>query len=532
MSSSSPGKKLHLYHTFGKEMRPVRVGPDQVQVQVGKSANCGRQLATVYCCGPTVYDDSHLGHAFTYVRFDLFRRVLSVFGNLDLIVAMNITDIDDKILQKARSESTESANKYLTVSQHYYNSFVSDLTSLNVSQPHFFLRVTDHIQDIVTYIQSLEKKGYAYLNNDTKDVVFDSATITPFSQVAELDSDKAKGKKSPRDFVLWKHAKPGEPCWPYLSTSGQTVNGRPGWHVECSAMATGVFGSQIDFHYGGKDLIFPHHYNESACCSAYNGSRDPVHSWSRQWLHSGHLLFNKEKMSKSLGNVVSIKAFLEKYSANILRLFCIRTHYRSDFHYDEALLGQAQVYDSELKQLVHLIQSELERQASGRLEAMFDGESCTMDTIDETEQAMMQGIADDLHLDAGLQAVLKLRHYFEELIGQRKCCLLQLVRAKHLLEAWFLAMGLNYELSPSLSGKEGQSSKETAIALNIIREVRNDIRTLALERRAIEKANSTKRELDEESKVAHQLFNIADKLRGKLEHHGLLVKDSKSESVK
>lgn len=222
---------LQLYNTFKKKTEIVKLGDAESHVKVGLGTNL-RFAATVYCCGPTVYDHCHLGHALTYVRFDLLRRVLSTYCNVDLIVGMGITDIDDKILAKAGPESQNSHERFTNVAQTFYESFREDMSALNVSPPHFYLRVTDHVQDIIDYVRRIEELGAAYINPVTDDVTFDTSRVASYAQMLSLDelqTTKSAGKKSPRDFALWKRAKPGEPSWDYISpTTGQVIPGRPG----------------------------------------------------------------------------------------------------------------------------------------------------------------------------------------------------------------------------------------------------------------------------------------------------------------
>ena len=220
---------LHVYHSFKKCVEQVTVGEQRDVVHVTNSTNNeSRLLGTVYCCGPTVYDHCHVGHGFTYVRFELLRRVLAIYCNLDLIVGMGITDIDDKILKKAQSEKPNDRDHYISIGQRYMQSFKDDLSALKVSSPHFYLPVTKHIDDIKKFINSLEANDYAYINEVTGDVTFNSARVPYSATINDSITDKSVGKRSPRDFVLWKSAKPGEPFWEYQSSSGSIINGRPG----------------------------------------------------------------------------------------------------------------------------------------------------------------------------------------------------------------------------------------------------------------------------------------------------------------
>lgn len=236
-TTSAQFDALKLYHSFKKTIEPVRV--NDALLTVGPAAG-DRLLATAYCCGPTVYDHSHLGHAITYLRFDLFRRVLATYCNTDLIVGMGLTDLDDKIIARANeSGDANDGERFAAVADTYARSFRDDMQALHVSPPHFYLPVMQHIGDIIAYIERLEAHEFAYINDATGDVVFDTARITSYAQSAPAPSiggdEKATGKRSPRDFVLWKAAKLGEPSWNYRSRTGAVICGRPGERVICIA---------------------------------------------------------------------------------------------------------------------------------------------------------------------------------------------------------------------------------------------------------------------------------------------------------
>lgn len=271
----------HFWNSFLRERRTVN--------RENLISVAGKLYATCYVCGPTVYDFCHLGHALNYVRFDLFRRAMRRFCNIHVIAAMGITDIDDKIITKANHEKVSAES----IAKRYTNAFLEDLTSLGVEEPDIFMPVTENMHLVVDFLSRLEQLGYAYVNQVTGDLVFDTGKVKDYMASEETESGKSTGKKSPRDFVLWKLSKPGEPSWSFTSRTGKEILGRPGWHVECSAMGTGIFGSRLHFHYGGKDLVFPHNYNESACCHAYH-QLPTIDGWSQIWLNTGHLILQKQ----------------------------------------------------------------------------------------------------------------------------------------------------------------------------------------------------------------------------------------------
>lgn len=284
-----------------------------------------------YFSGPTVYDSAHVGHASTYVRIDILQRILRDYFGVNLVTCMNITNIDDKIIKK----SAESGRNWKLIAKEYEAEFWEDLSSLNVKHPDIKLRVTDKIPEIIKFIEGIEKKGFTKIVDNS--VHFKTSDYTNYAKLQNsVLEDPTAG-----DFALWKGAKPGEPSW-----ETKWGNGRPGWHIECSTLATLVFGSHLDFHAGGIDLRFPHHENEEAQSCVYHS----VDDWVTNWIHTGHLHLKgqSEKMSKSLKNTVSIRELLQNYSSDQFRVACILSHYRSSIEFGPDLLTAA---DAILKKL-------------------------------------------------------------------------------------------------------------------------------------------------------------------------------------
>jgi cysteinyl-tRNA synthetase len=246
------------------------------------------------------------------------------------VTVMNVTDVDDKIIGRAVQEQRSAQQ----IADDCLNSYLEDMKSLNILAPDALIRVTDKIDTIVRFIQRIESNGNAYVNPVTGDVCIKSEQLNDYQQSNNANliaEEKASGKQSAEDFVLWKRSKPGEPFWTYHSVStDQSIQGRPGWHVECSAIATEALGNRIDFHFGGQDLMFPHHLNESACCSAWDAtdSQQPIHGWSSNWIHFGKFIIKNQKMSKSLGNGISIKQHLSQYPPELLRIVCLSHPYK------------------------------------------------------------------------------------------------------------------------------------------------------------------------------------------------------------
>jgi cysteinyl-tRNA synthetase len=276
----------------------------------------------LYACGTTVYDISHVGHARKEVAFDVIVRHLRATGH-DVRFVRNITDVDDKIIKKAHAESRTSDE----VARHYTELMSEDFQALGLVTPTVEPRATEHIAEVLDIIQRLEARGLAYAAGG--DVYYAVGGFARYGQLSGQSIDDLKAgarievdehKRSPLDFALWKAAKPGEPSW-----ESPWGPGRPGWHIECSAMAHRYLGEPFDIHGGGSDLIFPHHENEIAQSEGAFGDGN----FARHWLHSGMVTFGGEKMSKSLGNVVAIRKVRETHDLEALRLLLIGVHYRS-----------------------------------------------------------------------------------------------------------------------------------------------------------------------------------------------------------
>jgi cysteinyl-tRNA synthetase len=280
----------------------------------------------MYVCGVTPYSEAHIGHAMSYIIFDVIRRYLK-FSGYRLKFVQNFTDIDDKIIDRANKRGIPATE----LAQQYSDSFMEDMDALNVSRADFYPRATEEIDKIIEVVQGLIDKGYAYETGGS--VYFRVRKVDDYGKLAHrtLDSMMAgarieidEDKEHPMDFTLWKASKPGEPSW--TSPWGE---GRPGWHIECSAMSLKYLGETIDIHGGGQDLIFPHHENEIAQSEGFTGKKP----FAKYWMHNGLLQFGEDKMSKSLGNLITIKDALKDYSADTIRLFVLNSHYRSPLKY-------------------------------------------------------------------------------------------------------------------------------------------------------------------------------------------------------
>jgi len=300
------------------------------------------ETVTMYVCGVTVYDDCHIGHAMSYVIFDVIRRYLE-FKGYKLKHVQNFTDIDDKIIDRAQQSGVPA----LELAEKYVSEYFKDMDALNVKRADIYPRATEEIPKIVEIVQGLITNGHAYESEGS--VYFRVKSFSGYGKLTHQDLDDMMSrscstegeKEDPLDFVLWKAAKPGEPSW-----SSPWGEGRPGWHIECSAMALKYLGDSLDIHGGGQDLIFPHHENEITQSEAFTG----VAPFVRYWLHNGLLQLGEDKMSKSLGNLITVKEALERYSPDAIRLFILGSHYRSPLTHSEETLEAAETGMERLRQ--------------------------------------------------------------------------------------------------------------------------------------------------------------------------------------
>lgn len=285
----------------------------------------------IYLCGVTVYDESHIGHARTIIVFDVLRKYLES-KKTDVEFIQNFTDVDDKIISRAKTENTTAEQ----ISSKYIQRYFSDFDGLNVKRANDYPKATDHIEDIKNFINTLIENGIAYVS---KNGVYFS--VSKFPQYGKLSKKKIdelqsgarieidESKKDPLDFALWKFSDE-KPLW-----DSPWGKGRPGWHIECSAMSIKYLGENFDIHGGGRDLIFPHHENEIAQSESYTKKQ-----FAKIWMHVGMVTINGEKMSKSLGNIKSIKHVLDNWGPNVIRLFCLSGHYSKPIDYSEELLKE------------------------------------------------------------------------------------------------------------------------------------------------------------------------------------------------
>jgi cysteinyl-tRNA synthetase len=311
----------------------------------------------MYFCGPTVYDFFHIGNARSFISVDIIRRYFEYKGYKPIFV-MNLTDVDDKIIKKANQENVEPA----IIAEKFTEAFMEDIKKLKVKPADLYPKATAHMSEIISMIKKLEEKGFAY--NIDGNVFYDVKKFVNYGKLSGKNTDDLESgarieineeKKNPLDFSLWKKAKEGEPYW-----ESPWGNGRPGWHIECSAMSCKHLGETFDIHSGGSDLIFPHHENEIAQSEAANGK-----PFVNYWIHFGFLNINNEKMSKSLGNFSTARDVLREFPAEAIRMLFAQTHYAGPLNFTDELLASAQKGLEKITNLKDIINENLDKGGDG-----------------------------------------------------------------------------------------------------------------------------------------------------------------------
>ncbi len=380
---------LKLYNTLSRKKETFK------PIEGGK--------AKMYVCGPTIYDYAHIGHGRSAVVFDILRRYLEHKG-YDVTFVFNYTDIDDKLINRAREEKTtvqELADRFEKI-------YDEDYEALNVKAPSYKPKATGHVKEMVDVIERLEKKGFAYII-DGDGVYFDLARFNEYGKLShqkreDLDSgsrvDVNLRKKSPHDFVLWKFKKEGEPSWE--SPWGE---GRPGWHIECTAMSIRYLGEHFDIHGGGQDLIFPHHEDEIAQSEAATGKK-----WVNYWVHNGFITVNKEKMSKSLKNFTTLRDALKEYEPNVLRFFYLTTHYRAPLDLSEENIEYA-------KNTLHRL---LEFMRNLKFHQGGSANADVSDIVKKAKGSFDIAMDDDLNMSEALAAIFEFVKEMNTLMAEKK----------------------------------------------------------------------------------------------------------------
>ncbi|MFQ6073742.1 MAG: cysteine--tRNA ligase [Candidatus Bathyarchaeia archaeon] len=364
----------------------------------------GKQVK-MFVCGQTTYDDAHVGHAKTYVQFDIIVRWLRHLG-YDVFYAQNITDVDDKIIKRAREEGVDP----LSLAKRYTQRFLEDLDALKVKENiNLFPKTSDYIPQMIAQIKTLIEKGYAYVVNG--DVYYDVTKFKDYTRLSRMSIEELKKhriepnprKRNSFDFALWKSQKPGELAW-----DSPWGKGRPGWHIEDTAMTVTILGPQYDLHGGASELVFPHHTNEIAQAEAATGKKPFV----KYWLHTGVLNIKGVKMSKSLKNFVTVREVLSRYDPEVLRLYYASTHYRKDMDFDENDLERPK---AELEYLYNTLRN-VKHAASSKGETPEEVETL----LAETKKKFAEAMNNDFNTPQALTHLYALARQINKIVSKQK----------------------------------------------------------------------------------------------------------------
>ena len=444
----------------------------------------------IYVCGPTVYNFIHIGNARPFVIFEVVRRYFKFIG-YKVKYVQNLTDIDDKMIKKAN----ELGITVRELAQKFIMEYFTDTDSLKIERADVYPRATDHIKEIIEMVKSLEEKGYAYEIDG--DVFFNVSKFKGYGKlshqnIAELRSGSRvkvdKRKKEAIDFALWKRAKEGEPNW-----ESPWGKGRPGWHIECSAMSMKYLGKTFDIHAGGSDLIFPHHENEIAQSEAHNGQQ-----FVKYWMHNGYLCLNNKKMSKSLGNIMKVREIREKYSGEATRYFILSAHYRNPLDFCEEQLQQSRKSLQRLKNTIYNVKYILKQEKFK--DSLNKNEELLIGQIKENEKKFMEAMDDDFNTPVALSWIFALNKevniYLTSEGFKNKKVLEDVVKFYHDLAGQVLGILGDEDLKINFEEQEIQN--------------------------LIDEREKARKEKD---------WSMADKIRDKLKENGIILEDT-SEGVR
>lgn len=469
---------LKLYNSLTKRLEEfIPNEPNQVKM---------------YICGPTVYDSPHIGHARTYISFDVIRRLLSGYFGYNVTFVMNITDIDDKIIIR-------SAERGITcddLTARYESEFFTAMKRLNVLRPDFVTRVTDYIEDTIKFVEKLEDNGLAYARDGS--VYFD---LTKYKDIHSYnllrpavqggEEDAIQGKKSREDFALWKASKENEPR--YETRWGP---GRPGWHIECSAMSSAIFGPKLDIHAGGIDLAFPHHENEIAQCQGYFGEK-----WVNYFLHTGHLNISGCKMSKSLKNFLTIDDILDTCSPSTLRMLFLQHLWNKDMDYDVEQLKEAETNLKKLLNFVSVTESISKNEERRPLDAT---DKHFQSLLEEQQNLVHEAFSTNFNIPKALSSLLS---FVSSVNAKRDVIHSDVLRMinKHVVAI--------LELLGLLESQKQSDQEDEAIA-DILNEFRSSVR------------NAAKRKDGPKS-----YFELCDRVRADVQRFGYVIDDGSEKSI-
>lgn len=407
----------------------------------------------LFVCGPTVYDNSHIGHARTYISFDVIARYLKYRG-FSVFYVQNITDIDDKIINRAR----ETGEETLQLARKFEEKYIEDMKSLGVENVNLYARATEHIGEIINQIETLLKKGFAYETDSG--VYFDESQFEDFGKLSNRNIEDLNvhrinpdtSKRNPGDFALWKK-KDEQPYW-----DSPWGPGRPGWHIEDTAITEEYFGPQYDIHGGGLDLIFPHHEAEIAQMESASGKKPMV----RYWMHTGFLNVLGEKMSKSLGNFITIQDLLREYPPEVFRFFVLSTHYRSPIDFSQEILEQSQSGLKRIYKLTETIEDLLESDIpeTGKADTEHD------QLLHETRENFLEAMDNDFNTPFALSSLFDFIRDMNREINELNVSKNTLINIKEFINEIGNILGFEFVLNKS----HGDATDELVDILSDVRE--------------------------------------------------------------
>lgn len=405
---------------------------------------------TIYSCGPTVYDFFHIGNARPFITFDTLRRFLIYIG-YNVVFVQNFTDIEDKMITRANAEGTTVKQLAERFIQEYYK----DADSLNIQRPDHQPRATECVDDIIKMIDELLKKKHAYIGEDG--VYFSVESFEDYGKLSNFNLDELEenaseriivngNKKSKADFALWKFKKGDEPSW-----ETPWGEGRPGWHIECSAMSRKYLGDSIDIHCGGQDLVFPHHENEIAQSEAVTGK-----PFVKYWLHNGFININNSKMSKSAGNFFTIRDIANKYGYDVIRFFILSSHYRSPINFSDELLEGSKKALERIRNCVESIDFVLEKLKEESAENEYD----LTGAAKKAKKGFIEAMEDDLNTADAISKIFDLVRKTNEALKDRKISKKQLTDAKDMIISLCDILGIEAEVEIKIPDEINELAKE------------------------------------------------------------------------
>lgn len=456
---------MKIYNTLTRQKEELKtIKPNEVKI---------------YACGPTVYNYIHIGNARPICIFDILRRYLEYRG-YQVTFVQNFTDIDDKIINKANEEGAD----YLTVALRYIDEYKKDAEGLQVHEATIHPKATENMDEIIRIVKTLIDKGYAYAVQNG-DVYFRTNKFHEYGKLSHQPLEDLEAgaritvgevKENPMDFAVWKSAKPGEPMW-----EAPWGKGRPGWHIECSAMARRYLGDTIDIHCGGQDLIFPHHENEIAQSECCNGTE-----YVRYWLHNGYINVDNRKMSKSEGNFFTVRDVAEKFGYEPIKFMMLQAHYRNPINYSLEVIEQCK---AALERL-HTCRDNLDFQMKNAASEPTEGEAAFREMVDQQVAKFIEVMDDDLNTADGIAALFDLARGINTFTTQP--------RSKEALEYGAAKFDELCNVLGLLYNRKGQTLDSEIEAL-------------------IEKRQQARKEKN---------FKLADEIRDQLAAQGILLKDT------